>query len=911
MQGNLNRYTGCIKPLLGLACTALAQPRPTLMLPFKAPWWQWPQRLLQWFHAQHFGERAIDPRYALAEACLIGIVSALAALLLKQGIGWLGGLRLQLASHWGGLALPIYGGLLAALAGLLIERAAPAAAGSGIPHVKAVLANFEVPLSLRVGLVKLVGTTLLLGAGIPLGRRGPTVHIGAALAAELSNWLPTSPQHRRHTIAAGAAAGLAAGFNTPIAGVLFVVEELSRDMSGLTLETAIFASFTGSIVSRLLGASLLPSGLASSYFHPPEMPAYLLLGLLAGGLGALFNRGVLTSLACNRRLRWPMAVRVGGVGLVIGGILAIVPPEFRDNTGLREILMTGAAHWQQTALIFAAHFSLTILAYGTGAPGGIFAPALLMGSALGYLVGTGAVALSGTGSEVTYALVGMGAFFTGVARVPVTAIVIVFELTADFGLVLPLMMSCGIAYLIGEAVFKGSLYQHLLEASGIDLKDDATAYDNDPLVRLVAADVMQRRVETLAADLTLAEAIQAFARSRHHGFPVLDHGRMIGMITDSDLAHQRHQPGHLKLHEIISGRPVTLVPTAPLKDVMYLMDRYHLSHLPVLDGQMLVGIVTRSDLIHAAAEQLEPQRATPTVEPSYVVYVTRSPASGKGRLLLPLSNPDTAPALLEIALALAQQQQYELECLHAIAVPRHCSPAQTPVDLTASQQLFVTARRLADRAAVPLHLQVRVAQDRAQAILEAIAERHINLLVTGWKGSTTAPDRVFGTIADTLIHQARCPLVLVKLGRAPAAYPYHPGPGTRWLVPTAGGPNADLATQLLPALARLTAGPQIWLTQIYPPQAQPEAKNLEQLAANLRRHLPGNIETLAIRAASVSEAAIRFADRQACDVVLLGASRESLLKQVVLGNIPEAIATGVTCTAIVVRGPLAASESSP
>ncbi|NJO20406.1 MAG: CBS domain-containing protein, partial [Spirulinaceae cyanobacterium RM2_2_10] len=349
-----------------------------------------------------------------------------------------------------------------------------------------------------------------------------------------------------------------------------------------------------------------------------------------GGLGALFNRGVLTSLAMHRRLGWPMLVRVGVVGLVAGVVLAIAPPEFRDNTGLREILMTGAADWHATAIAFAAHFSLTILAYGTGAPGGVFAPALLMGSALGYLVGTGSVALAGSGSEVTYALVGTGAFFTGVARVPVTAIVIVFELTADFGLVLPLMIGCGIAYLVGEAVFSGSLYQHLLEASGIDLKDEANNYETDPLARLVAADVMQRQVETLSADLTLAAAIQFFTRSNHRGFPVLDDGRAIGVITDSDLATHRGKSPQLKLRELVSGRPVTLAPTASLKDAIYLMDRYHLSHLPVVEERKLVGIVTRSDLIHAAAEQREAQPVLPAIAPSYVVYVSRSPRDGQG-----------------------------------------------------------------------------------------------------------------------------------------------------------------------------------------------------------------------------------------------------------------------------------------
>lgn len=193
-------------------------------------------------------------RFAIFEACVIGIVSGLAAVLLKQGIGWLGGWRVQLSHQmpaW--IVLPLIGLVGGLLSGWLIERLAPEAAGSGIPQVKAALANVPIALNLRVAIVKMFSVMIALGSGLALGRQGPTVQVGAALAGQLSQWLPTSPEYRRQLIAAGAAAGLAAGFNAPIAGVLFVVEEFLQDFSGLTLGTAILASFIGAVVSRLLG----------------------------------------------------------------------------------------------------------------------------------------------------------------------------------------------------------------------------------------------------------------------------------------------------------------------------------------------------------------------------------------------------------------------------------------------------------------------------------------------------------------------------------------------------------------------------------------------------------------------------------------------------------------------------------
>ncbi len=303
---------------------------------------QWTSRLL--------ATTSVDIRYALLEACLIGLFSAFTALLLKEGVGWLGGWRIKVTYLYGShLSLPLVGLSLGFLAGWLVERLAPAAAGGGIPQVKAALARYPIMLNLRVAVVKTLGTILSIGAGLTLGRRGPTVHIGAALAAQLSRWIPNSPANRRQMIAAGAAAGLAAGFNTPIAGVLFVIEELMRDISGLTLEIAIIASFTGAVVSRLFEFADLnlhdilsiSSSSPGNSFTLIEIPFCLLLGILAGLLGGLFNRGIMAAMGFSRRLPLAMPWRIGMAGLISGMVIGYLPDIFRDNTGLRELLVTG------------------------------------------------------------------------------------------------------------------------------------------------------------------------------------------------------------------------------------------------------------------------------------------------------------------------------------------------------------------------------------------------------------------------------------------------------------------------------------------------------------------------------------------------------------------------------------------
>ncbi len=883
---------------------------------------------------QHFS-RWLRPRRtsAIAEACLIGLVAAVSAVLLKVGVGWLGALRIHASSMlpaW--ILLPAIGLSFGFVSGLLVERLAPEASGSGIPHVKAALANVPINLSWRVASVKLLTSIMALGSGLTLGRQGPTVHIGAALAAQLSRWVPTSPDHRRQMIAAGAGAGLAAAFNAPIAGVLFVVEELLQDLSGLTLGTAIIASFIGAVVSRILGGRTLDLSLVltahSTSFSLTELPFFLLLGILAGLLGSLFNRGIIASLKFYRQMRLSLPLRIALAGLISGEAIALLPPGFRDNTGLREFLITGDATASWAVIAFVAQFILTLVAFGSGAPGGLFAPSLIMGSALGYLVGLAEYNLMGIGSPATYALAGMGAFFSVVSKVPITAIVIVFEMTTDFNLVLPLMIGSVTAYLIAEQVAPGSLYNWILQLNGIHLQIETAS--KGLLTELTAKDVMQPRVETLGVQMSLDEAVQAFSRSHHRGFPVVDNGRLVGIITQTDLAKMRDRnlAGDTAISAIMTPQPVTVSPTATLANVLYLLDRYQLSRLPVVEGRKLIGIITRADIIRAEADKLngETGQVGPGPEPSYVVYQTRSPNVGRGRLLVPLANPQTAASLLQMAVAIAAERYYELECIQVILVSRHSSPSETQVKTAKSRRLLQQAEVLARKRKIPVHTQIRVAHDVSQAILETIKERHIDLLLMGWKGNTITPGRIFGSAVDTLIRQAPCDVVLVKLAETHDRRPTTGNPRqktedrrqenfslatshsfNRWLVPMAGGPNSKVAIQLLPALVTLRNQEtlEIRLCQVFESlESKPELKILREAISYLtrQRKLSGKVTATPVIASSVADGVVDLVKTEHFDVVVLGASREGLLQQAIHGNIPAAIANRVDSTVILVCG---------
>lgn len=867
---------------------------------------------LNWFKSQHFARNAISPRYALLEACLIGIFSALSALLLKEGINFLGTYRLHLVSQWGAMSvLPLFGLILGTLAGFLVEWISPSAAGGGIPQIKAALARAKVPLSFRVALAKIIGTILVLGAGLTLGRRAPTVHIGAALAGELTRYVPTSPEHRRQMIAAGAAAGLAAGFNTPIAGVMFVVEELMRDISNLTLETAIVASFTGAVVSLILQSNnlQLPKNILETpelVFIPSDIPFYILLGIVAGILGALFNRSVLFSFQWNERFKIPLALRIGLAGLISGFIVALLPPFFQNNAGISEFLIRGELTTAQIALVFVAHYILTIIAAGSGAPGGLFAPALIMGSALGYLIGDLEGYISGTVASSIFSLAGMGALFTGVVRVPVTAIIIVFELNGNFNLVLPLMISCAVAYISAETLESGSIYRYLLLHMGMDLQEKEQTSEGNFLAHLKAGDVMQSQVETVNPDMTVTQLLELMSASHHRGFPVVKDDKLLGIITQSDLGKVKSDKSQITIAEIMTRNPVTINAEASLTDVLYLLNRYELSRLPVLENNRLVGIITRTDIIRAEVKEL---KAEVLIKPnqSYTIYQTCSPATGKGCILVPIEEDDDFRALFKIAGAIALERHYELEFVQVIKVPQYQDPHSVKVDMRNGRHIMHTLERMGRKKKIPTHTRIVVAHHRSAVVLEIIKQRHINILIMGWKRNHHGQDFIFSRLIDSLINKAECELILVKLGEKRQYYPYASPQAGGFILPMGGGPNVQEGLKLVPALMNIydqKTLPTVWLTKIHSPEkTNINLRYLQSASRQLQKSINTEIHILPIASNSVVSAVIQVAEVHNSQLVILGASRDSLLKQAYKGNIPEAIANHLDTTVIIVRLP--------
>jgi chloride channel protein, CIC family len=551
-----------------------------------------------------FSLKALDREayIPVVESCIIGLVAGLSAVLLSAGVSWLGAIRMRLSDIWTShYVLPAFGLIGGLVAGMLVERVAPEASGSGIPQVRARLDRVVMALDFRIALVKLLGGTFALGAGFFMGREGPTVQLGAAMAAPLTRWLPTTAEHKRQLIAAGAGAGLTAAFNAPLAGVTFVLEELLKEIKPSTMIITIVACSASCLVVTIFNPLHLRAAVRAIdpiiSFVPSDVPFYMLLGVVAGLLGAVFNSGVLGALNLNRELlRVPVTIRIGLAGLVSGTIIAILPEVFRNYAGMRTLIVTGHLTWTMALMAFVEFYLLTLIAYGSGAPGGLFAPSLVLGAALGYIIGILERFMTGTGSTAAFALVGMGAFFSAVARTPLTAIVITFEMTTSFVLVTPLMFACVISSTVGDLVFKGGLYSHLMRWNGIHLRGPGSS---DSLRTLKARDVMQTKVDTFSSMSLVKDVLPIVSGSAQRGFAVVDRGRLVGVVTQTDLGKviEAKPQTETRVGDIMTPHPVAVGLYDSLEDILFLFSRYKFTWLPVVYHDKLVGIILQSDVL--------------------------------------------------------------------------------------------------------------------------------------------------------------------------------------------------------------------------------------------------------------------------------------------------------------------------
>lgn len=405
---------------------------------------------------------------------LAGLAAGLICALFRLSLQWTDGLRedflawAQLHPLLGLPAAMFCAAAATALAAFLVLRFSPHAAGSGIPHVELVLRGEETPAGLSLLPVKFFGGALAIGAGLALGREGPSVQMGASLAHALSRPFRLGRADARVLLAAGAGAGLAVAFNAPFAGAIFVLEELVQRFEHRISLAAVGASAAAIALSRMmLGAA--PDFAVAALPTPDlaDQALFLLAGLMFGALAVLYDRVLLGAIALYGRpsARSPLT-KAALTGAAIGAVGFFAPDLIGGGDRLTQAALSAASASPDLIAVFALRLALSALSYAAGAPGGLFAPMLTLGAQSGLIFGSAAQAFDPHAPDPKiFALVGMAAFFAAVVRAPITGLVLVTEMTGDSSVLLAMLVASFSAMLVPTLVGQPPIYDSLRQSA--------------------------------------------------------------------------------------------------------------------------------------------------------------------------------------------------------------------------------------------------------------------------------------------------------------------------------------------------------------------------------------------------------------------------------------------------------------
>ena len=537
----------------------------------------------------------------LALALVIGALTGLAVvafILLTERMG----MRIYPpgSAAWRRVSFPIAGSLII---GYLLYRYFPYARGSGVPQTKAALYAQEGRILLRTVLGKFFCTSATLASGIPLGREGPSVQVGAGIASVLGRWLGLSQEKVKALIPVGAAAAIAAAFNTPLAAVLFALEEIVGDLHAPVLGSVVLASATSwSVLRLLLGNNPLLKVPQYQLVHPAEFAIYAVLGVTGGLVSVAFTKFLLAMRA--RFLRLPnktvwLQPAVGG--LVVGLLGWAVPQVLGVGYGYVGDALNGKMALELMALLVVLKLIAVTTSYASGNAGGIFGPALFIGAMLGGSVGTLAHRLfpDYTASPGAYALVGMGTAFAGIVRAPMTSVLMIFEMTQDYAVIVPLMISNLVSLFISSRLQRTPIYEALAIQDGVHLP---SAESRQIRIQRRAGRIMRPVSESLDAQLTVAQAMVQIQASKFHSWVVVNESGVIGVVNRLTLEQEAAQNPEKELGNMVDGLMFPHVHSDQgINVALERMGANHIDILPVVnraDIHRMEGAVTLRDVLN-------------------------------------------------------------------------------------------------------------------------------------------------------------------------------------------------------------------------------------------------------------------------------------------------------------------------
>ncbi len=499
--------------------------------------------------------------------------------------------------------VPAAGGLVV---GPLVYFFAREAKGHGVPEVMEAVALKGGVIRKRVVFVKTLASAISIGTGGSVGREGPIVQIGSAIGSTLGQMLKVSQDRMRTLVGCGAAAGIAATFNAPIAGSMFALEVVLGEFGLATFSPIVISSVVATAVSRAFLGDI-PAFIVPAYelVSAWEFPLYFVLGLFCAVTGVTFTKVLYRIEDLFDDFKFPEYLKaiIGGMILGAGGLF--FPQILGVGYGAIDLaLMQKMALWLFLVLAVVKILA-TSITIGSGGSGGIFAPSLFLGAMAGGFFGVVVHQLfpTVTASSGAYSLVGMGAVVSATTHGPLTAILILFEMTGNYKIILPLMLSCIVANLFAGQLMKDSIYTLKLVRRGIDIREGKEV---NVLKSMFVKDVMNRDVETIAEGSALEEMTDKISKSKFNSFPVLDaENKLAGILSFNDYNEaifDEDLKGLVVARDLASENVVTVSVDDDLYTALGKISRKDFSTLPVVspdDPAELVGIVTRRDIIGA------------------------------------------------------------------------------------------------------------------------------------------------------------------------------------------------------------------------------------------------------------------------------------------------------------------------
>jgi chloride channel protein, CIC family len=539
-------------------------------------------------------------------ALVIGAITGLvvvAFILLTERVG----MRLYPAggAPWRRFLFPVVGSLVI---GYLLARYFPNARGSGVPQTKAALYAGGGRITLRTVLGKFFCTSATLASGIPLGREGPSVQIAAGIASVLGRRLRMSPEKVKALLPVGAAAAIAAAFNTPLAAVVFSLEEIVGDMNAPVLGSVVVASATAWMVLRLLlGNHPLFNVPQYQLVHPAELAIYAVLGVAGGLVSVTFTR-ILLGIR-QRFQRFPAKTLwfqpLAG-GLLVGIMGWFVPQVMGVGYDYVGDVLNGRMILSMMVLLVTLKLFAVTVSYASGNAGGIFAPSLFIGAMLGGAVGTVAHHLwpAYTATPGAYALVGMGAVFAGIVRAPMTSVLMIFEMTQDYAIIVPLMIANLVSLFIASQLQKQPIYEALAVQDGIHLPSHSARHGQTQQRILQVMSAAAEYLDGMIPDqATLQEAVEHISSSSSRAFLVSNASGVIGTISAAQLEKELAENPNRKIADLVNPLAFPHVHSDQGLDLaLERMGKNQVDLLPVVNRaniHKLEGVVTLRDVLDA------------------------------------------------------------------------------------------------------------------------------------------------------------------------------------------------------------------------------------------------------------------------------------------------------------------------